>query len=273
MINDQNKAIGVFDSGLGGLTAIRELQRVLPNENIIYFGDTGRVPYGNKSRDTILKYAKQDIAFLMEQDVKLIIAACGTVSSMMGNTCKVNNIPFTGVVRPTAAFAAKCSKNKKIGIIGTSATISSRSYARELLSIDPTITLYEQSCPLFAMMIESGFTKSNDPVVKGAVDKYIVPLVKSNIDTLILGCTHYPIISDAIKNVVGENVTLIDSGKESAKYAKNLLQKNNLLRTDESAATQKFYVSDSTNTFSELAKMFLGESVSCNVQKINIEKY
>lgn len=273
MTNNQNKAIGVFDSGVGGLTAIRELQRVLPSENIIYFGDTGRVPYGMKSCDTILKYAKQDIAFLISQDVKFIIAACGTVSSLMENIYDINGIPFTGVVRPTALAAAKYSKNKKIGIIGTSATINSKSYAKSLLRIDPEITLYEQSCPLFAPMIESGFTKADDPVVKGAVERYISPLVELGMDTLILGCTHYPLISEAIRNVIGENVVLVDSGKEAAQYAKNLLNENNLLQTVNNKVTRNFYVSDSPKTFFELAKTFLGEFMPCKVQKIDIENY
>ncbi len=266
-------AIGVFDSGLGGLTAIRELKKVLPNENIIYFGDTGRVPYGSKGEKTILKYAMQDISFLLSKKIKFIIAACGTVSSLLDKLVDKVSIPIIGVVKPTALAAAKCTKNKKIGIIGTNATISSQSYVKELLRIDSSIEVYEQACALFAPMIESGFVNADDPIVIEAVKRYVLPLRDADIDTLILGCTHYPVISEAIKKVIGDDVCLINSGKETAVFAKDMLISQGMLRYSHDMSQCKYFISDEPQMFSQIAKIFLGETIDNKIEKINIEVY
>lgn len=266
-------AIGVFDSGLGGLTAIRELKKVLPNENIIYFGDTGRVPYGTKGKKTILKYAMQDISFLLSKKIKFIIAACGTVSSLLDKLVGKVSIPIIGVVKPTALAAAKCSKHKKIGIIGTNATISSKSYVKELLQIDSSLMVYEQACALFAPMIESGFVGADDPIVIEAVKRYVLPLKYAGIDTLILGCTHYPVISEAIKRVIGDDVHLINSGKETAIFAKNMLTDQGLLRHSNNVSQYKYFISDEPQMFSQIAEIFLGEKIDDKVEKIDIENY
>ncbi len=263
--------IGIFDSGLGGLTAVKEMISVLPQENIIYFGDTGRVPYGNRSCETITKYAKQDAAFLLSKGVKMIIAACGTVSSVATNLSDCLCVPYTGVVAPTAETAVKTTKNGKIGVIGTSATINSGSYKKEILKHNSRITVYQQDCPLFVPLVENGFISPNNEIVQRVIEHYLSPLRNADIDTLILGCTHYPIISGAISQYMGKNVQLIDSGRETALYAANILQKNNLLNKSSKLGKSSYYVSDTVDDFSRLAGLFLGRNVNNSVTHIDIE--
>ena len=270
-LND--KPIGVFDSGLGGLTCVKELLKILPGEDIIYFGDTGRVPYGNKSKDTIMKYAMQDTAFLLSKDVKMIIAACGTVSSIAWDIGNKINVPFTGVVKPTALSAVKASKNGRIGVIGTSATIKSLSYRTEIHSICKDIMVFEQDCPLFVPLVENGYICPDDPILKLAIERHLNSLIDKNIDTLILGCTHYPIISDAIRNFIGDDVTIIDSGKQTALYAKSMLESQNLVTTNPKICDSSFYVSDNIDNFSKIAELFLGKHMGKQVQLINIESF
>lgn len=265
--------IGVFDSGLGGLTAVKELLNVLPNENIVYFGDTGRVPYGNRSKETIIKYAVQDANFLLAQNVKMVIAACGTVSSVAREIDKQLNVPFTGVVMPTAFSAVQATKNNKIGVIGTTATINSGSYKTEIQKFNSNINVYMQDCPLFVPLVENGFISKEDPVVKMVVERYLQPLIDINIDTLIMGCTHYPILRQVIAEVMGSSVTLIDSGKETALYASTLLKENNLLNTTQQTGSCSFYVSDRPDGFTEIAGLFLGKDIENDVTRIDIEEY
>lgn len=269
-----SKAIGVFDSGLGGLTAVKQLINVLPNENIIYFGDTGRVPYGTRSRETIIKYAEQDARFLLSNDVKMLIAACGTVSSVVPDLGARLNTPYTGVVRPTAAAAVKRSQNKIIGVIGTSATINSHSYKKEISRLEPDAAVLEADCPLFVPLVENGFISAEDEVVRLVVARYLAPLMEAGADTVILGCTHYPILKEAISRFVGEGVALIDSGKETAVYAAALLKECGLLNTDSgSDGKRQFFVSDTPNSFESVAGLFLGENMRHCVTQIDIETY
>lgn len=269
-----NRPIGVFDSGLGGLTTVSELKKILPNENIIYFGDTGRVPYGTRSSETIKKYALQDIRFLQSSDVKLIIAACGTVSSVLTNA-DISSIgtEYTGVLKPTAINAARSSKNKRVGVIGTNATIKSGSYRKALSAIDSEIKVFEVACPLFVPLVENGFTARNCEVTILVARQYLAPLVEENIDTLILGCTHYPIIKDIISDIVGKDVALIDSGQQAARYSLELLTKNDMLNLDKSIKTCEFYISDTVLEFEKNATMILNEPIKGNVSKIDIEAY
>lgn len=264
----KNKAIGIFDSGLGGLTTVKELRKILPSENIVYFGDTLRVPYGNRSPDTIKKYAIDDVNFLLSQDVKMIIAACGTVSSVATDLEKNLNVPFTKVIEPTAKAAFSVTKNKKIGIIGTSATIKTGSYKNELKKIDSNIEVFEKDCPLFVPLVENGFIE--DHVTTLVAERYLLPLKNQGIDTLILGCTHYPIIRSTIEKVMGYDVKIIDSGMETAKFAANKLKKLNLLNTSDQKGKCSFFVSDSVKTFSKNAKIFLGGSLEGLVEKVDI---
>lgn len=272
-MNNKDMAIGVFDSGLGGLTAVKELKNVLPNENIVYFGDTGRVPYGNRSRDTIIKYAKQDANFLLNKGVKVIVAACGTVSSVATELSSTLSVSFTGVVEPTADAAVKVSKTGKIGVIGTTATIRSHSYKQRITTLCPEAEVYEQDCPLFVPLVENGFTDPNDIIVSSVVERYVSPLRKLGVDTVILGCTHYPLLKNAISVALGEEVTLIDSGRATALYTAELLAKKGLLREEGCKGECSFYVSDTPDNFEKLAGVFLGCDITNQAQQIDIEKY
>lgn len=268
-----DKPIGVFDSGLGGLTAVKELLTVLPNENIIYFGDTGRVPYGSRSNKTIQKYALQDAAFLLSKDVKMIIAACGTVSSVVSDLNERVNVPYTGVLAPTARAAVNATRNGKIGVIGTTATIKSRSYEKEIKKINDRIEVFQKDCPLFVPLVENGFVSRKDPVTELVAQRYLTELRETGIDTLILGCTHYPILREFISDVMGDGVKLIDSGYETALYAADILKNMHLLNTDNSERYCKYYVSDSEKSFCSVAGIFLGSKIESKVKKIDIEEY
>lgn len=266
----KNKPIGVFDSGLGGLTAVKELLKILPHEDIIYFGDTGRVPYGNRSCETITKYAQEDVSFLLSFDVKMIIAACGTVSSVVSDLGKGLNIPFTGVVSPTAKAAALATKNSKIGIIGTTATIKAAAYQREIKKINNKIEVFSQDCPLFVPLVENGFL-DNDPVTLEVAKRYLSFFKEKGIDTLILGCTHYPIISSTISKIVGSHVKIIDSGRETALFALEKLKETDLLNDKLNSGNCSFYVSDTIESFSKTANLFLGKTLNQTVKRIDID--
>ena len=272
-----NRPIGVFDSGLGGLTAFKALSALLPHEDIVYFWDTGRVPYGTRSRETIVKYARQDMAFLQSKDVKMILAACGTVSSVAGPKGELLsgtlNVPFVGVLRPTAREAATATRNGKIGVLGTTATIRSGSYQRELAAINPDLQVFGQDCPLFVPLVESGFVQPGDPITRLTVERYLAPMKEAGVDTLILGCTHYPIIAPVISEVMGEDVALINSGREAARFCVALLAEKNLLTDREEEGQRHFYVSDRTEGFSSVAGIFLGQDVQGEVSHVDIDKY
>lgn len=266
-------AIGVFDSGLGGLTAVKELINALPYENIVYFGDTGRVPYGNRSVETIIKYAAQDANFLLQNNVKAIIAACGTVSSVATELESKIPVPFTGVVIPTSKAAAKATFNKKVGVIGTTATINSHSYKKCLEELDPEIKVFERDCPLFVPLVENGFTDPESDIVSSVVEHYIAPLRDMEVDTVILGCTHYPLLKDAIKEAFGKGVTLIDSGLATALYTAELLREKNLLKDEKTSGEYSFFVSDTPHNFENLAGAFLQRDIAKSVTQIDIEEY
>ena len=265
-----NRPIGVFDSGLGGLTAVRHLQNLLPNENIVYFGDTGRVPYGTRSRDTIRRYAAEDCRFLLSHDVKYIIAACGTVSSVAPDLLAQLPVPAIGVVTPTAESAAKATRNGKVGILGTAATVRSRSFEDALLAINPSIQVTATPCPLFVPLVENGWVAADDPVAIPMVRRYLSEVKEAGVDTLILGCTHFPLLSEIIQNELGDGVTLIDSGRETAVLCAEQLKAADAL-TDRQNGTARFFVSDQPEGFSQVAEIFLGRSVEQTVEKIRLE--
>lgn len=256
---DQN-AIGVFDSGLGGLTAVKELNRILPNENIIYFGDTARIPYGTRSRETVLRYAREDVAFLRKHPVKMIIAACGTVSSVLGTNSPVDDMPFSGVLYPAAETACTVTKNGRIGVIGTPATIRSGSYEHALHTINNDVCVTAMACPLFVHLVEYGYTNRDNQITRLAAEEYLEPIRKAKVDTLILGCTHYPIIRDIIADIMGEDVNLISPGEEAAKFAKKCLEERDLLTDSTEKGHNVYYVSDSVSMFRENAKHFLEDA-------------
>ncbi len=261
------RAIGVFDSGLGGLTVVRELCSVLPNEEIVYFGDTGRVPYGTRSKETIKKYALQDENFLIKQDVKLIIAACGTVSSVASDTAQQIPVPFFEVVSHASRAAVNATKNNIIGVIGTTATIKSGQHEKYIKALIPDATVVAQSCTLFVPLVEEGWYSADDSVVLETVSRYLQPIIKAGADTLILGCTHYPILAEAIKKVLGENVTLINAGCATAESVKAYLEANDILNDKKTASQHKFFVSDKADSFKNQAQVLLGKEIDVSKVK------
>ena len=254
-----NRPIGVFDSGVGGLTVADKLFRLLPKENIVYFGDTARVPYGNKSKETITRFSKEITKFLLGFKVKLIIVACNTASSLSLETLRRSfSVPILGVITPGVEEALKASRTGRIGVIGTDATISSRVYERKIKSIDRNCFVVQKSCPLFVPLAENKWL-DNDITLK-VVKKYLLPLLAKKIDTLILGCTHYPLLKKAIRKITGKNVVLVDSSKAAAEYTKDILKKKNLLGNTKEAYA-KFFASDDKESFTSLAKVFLGKDI------------
>ena len=211
-----SRPIGIFDSGLGGLTVVREIVKLMPNENIVYFGDTGRVPYGTKGCETIRKYALQDERFLLSHDVKMIVAACGTVSSVAADTAESLPVPFVEVVSHSVRAAVNSTQNGKIGILATSATINSGSHKKQILELLPKAQVIEAAGTLLVPIVEEGWTSPDDTVAIEALRRYLKPMIDAGVDTLILGCTHYPLLTDVIREIVGEGVALIDSGAAAA---------------------------------------------------------
>lgn len=267
-----NKKIGVFDSGLGGLTAVKQIMKELPNESIIYFGDTGRVPYGTRSRDTILKYTRGDIRFLKTFDVKVIVIACGTASSAALPMIKNEfDIPIVGVIDAAVYAAVRATKNKKIGVIGTSGTIKSGEYEKQIHAYDSSMQVFQKACPLFVPLVENGHFDT--PVTRLVVEEYLEEIRKQGVDTLILGCTHYPLLEKVIGEYMGDDVTLINSGAEVAKYLKKKLDAETAHSEKPDKNQYTYYVSDDISSFEELGGIFLEREINGQVNKIDIEKY
>lgn len=266
-----NRAIGVFDSGLGGLTVVKELHKILPNENIVYLGDTGRVPYGSRSRETIIKYAKQDINFLKSKDIKMIIAACGTVSSTFPRELSENlGLPYADVILPSAEEACKLSKNGKIGVVGTSASIRSGAYEKTIKNIREDVEVFGNPCPLLVHLVENGLIEQDNQITRLTVEMYLKPLVEKNIDTLILGCTHYPILYNIFNELLDYKVSLVDPGKCTAAYVKNILCEKNLLAERSQKGSTQYYVTDQVSGFEQTASLFLGEKVEGNLNQVEL---
>jgi glutamate racemase len=267
------RPIGVFDSGLGGLTVCKEIFRLLPGERLVYLGDTARVPYGNRSEEAISRFARQDALFLLEMDIKILIVACNTVSSVALDVVKNSSgeIPVIGVVLPGARAAVARTAEKKIGVIGTRATIRSESYVRAIQAIDPSIKIYPQACPLFVPLAEEGLT-DND-ITRLTAQRYLYNLMDNGIDCLILGCTHYPLLMEIIQGTVGTRIQLIDSALWTARECQRMLNTLNALSEEKSGGLEasKFYVTDITPTFAETASAFLGTKLP-NINKISLEE-
>jgi len=264
----RSSPIGVFDSGIGGLTVVKELMRLLPNENIVYFGDTARVPYGTKSEKTIKEYSIQNTRFLLSQGVKAIVIACNTSSAIaIDDIQSIANVPVIGVINPGAKAAADSTIVKRIAVIGTTATIASKAYEKAIKQFDSDIEVYGKACPLFVPIVEEGW--SNHKIAYLAAEEYLKELKKFSVDTLVLGCTHYPLLRDTIQKVIGENVKLIDSGVETAKVVKDILQENNLLNESKLKPDYKFFVSDLPQQFKKVGEMFLGREIE-NLVKIDL---
>lgn len=267
-----NRPIGVFDSGLGGLTAVRELAALLPREQIIYFGDTGRVPYGSRSQDTIIRYARQDVAFLRTFDLKSIVVACGTVSTTaLPLLQREQDIPIFGVVEPTAGAAAQRTRNGKIGLIATHASIRTGAYQAAVLRHRPDACIHALACPLFVPLVENGRTQPGDVVIETVTAEYLAPLKAEGVDTLILGCTHYPLLREVIGSFMGPDVTLVDSGAAVAQQLCDYLRQRDLEAAPTQSGSCRWYVSDSTEGFAELATRFLGRPVTEPVEQVRLE--
>lgn len=272
--NRKDAPIGVFDSGVGGLTVAREIMRNLPNERIVYFGDTARVPYGSKSQETIIRFSKQIIRFLQTQNVKAIVIACNTASALALDAVEEGlDIPIIGVLKPGARVAAATTKNKRVGVIATESTIRSHMYDKFIQAQDAEITVYGKACPLFVPLVEEGWLK--DSVTEEVARRYLGELLQNNIDSLILGCTHYPLIRSLVSKIVGDEVTLVNPAYETAQELGRLLLREGIANTGEhnvESEMHRFYVSDAAEKFMEFANSILPYDVK-KTKKINIEEY
>lgn len=269
-----NAPIGVFDSGVGGLTVVREIMQNLPNENLVYFGDTARVPYGSKSVDTIIRFSKQIVRFLQTKKVKAIVIACNTVSALALDILREEiDIPIIGVVKPGSKVAAEVTENKKVGIIGTEATVKSGVYTKFIQQYQPEIEVLAKACPLFVPLVEERFVDNR--IAREAIDYYLHELKQSGIDTLILGCTHYPLLYNPIKEYMGETIRLVNPAYETALELKQLLKEENLENRQQGAGNipiYEFYSSDAPVRFKSFANAVLPYSVDW-IEHINIEEF
>jgi len=267
------RPIGVFDSGLGGLTAVRQLRALMPSEDIIYFGDTARVPYGNRSRDTVLKYARQDMRFLRQFDPKAVVIACGTVSSNCLETLQEeNDIPVIGVVEPAVRRALQVSRFDRIGLIATRASVSSGSYQKLFETLNPNAKIFTKACPLFVPLVEEGRFHAGDMVIELVAEEYLRELREKNVDTLVLGCTHYPLLTEIISGAMGGSVALVDAGQESARAIRTLLEEKDALAEEHTGET-RFFVSDRVADFERMAGSFLQQEIQLHAEQVDIGKY
>jgi len=263
------RPIGVFDSGIGGLTVVHEIFKRLPNEKVVYFGDTARVPYGTKSPKVVEKFALQDIFFLLEKDVKLLVAACHTVSAVaLEDLVKIYHFPILGVVDPGVKAALKVTKNKRIGVIGTKATVNSQTYERKIKQKNPDMYVVTQACSLFVPLAEEGWLDTQ--VNRDTAHIYLDPVIKEDVDTLILGCTHYPLLKPVIQDIMGEGVTVIDSAEETAKLVADRLGYFKKENPNNLKMEHQFFVSDIPHQFREVGERFLGQDLG-DVRQVDLE--
>ena len=253
------KAIGIFDSGIGGLTVLKELMAALPRENTIYLGDTARVPYGIRSAETVTRYSFENTQFLLSQEIKMLVVACNTASAISLDAVKKEfPLPVIGVLEPGARAAAAATRTGKIGIIGTEATIGSGAYEKAIRKLDPDIQVFSKACPLFVPLAEEGWTENDVAVL--VAERYLASFRTSGIDTLVLGCTHYPLLKKVISKAVGPGITLIDSATETAKEVASVLDKLKWQRPGRGPAVRKYFVTDTPTRFETLGKLFLGDT-------------
>ena len=266
-----NRPIGVFDSGLGGLTVLKEINKILPNENIVYFGDTARVPYGSRSKDTVIQYTFQAINFLISKNVKAIVIACNTATARALKLAQEKyDIPIIGVIEAGARTAAYTTKNNMVGVIGTQGTINSKAYNVEISKLNKDIRIIDKACPLFVPIVEEGW--SNTDVAYLTAKRYLQELIDQGIDSLVLGCTHYPLLRKTIGEVVGDNIILVNPAKETAKDLEKVLQLKNLLKIEDTKSNYQYYVSDIPEKFALLASEFLNIEID-NINNVDIQKY
>ena len=256
------RPIGIFDSGVGGLTVFSEVEKALPREEIVYFGDTARVPYGTKSKETVTRFSVENVEFLMRHDVKLVVVACNTASSLCLDFLKrCFRVPIIGVIEPGAKCAADATRTAIVGVVGTNATVSSGAYEKAIKRLNGRISVFSQACPLFVPLVEEGWT--DNKVCRDAASVYLGPLKAKGIDTLILGCTHYPLLKDVIGRVMGKGVMLVDSAREVAKEAGLILDASGLRNGSAGKKRHKFFVSDEPKRFVKLGGRFLRQRIEC----------
>ncbi|MBI4036014.1 glutamate racemase [Candidatus Daviesbacteria bacterium] len=267
MRKTNNSPIGIFDSGIGGLTVTKEIVKLLPHESIIYIGDTARVPYGTRSKEVITKFAKQLVNFLLKRKVKFLVVACNTISSVaLDEIKKISPVPVIGVIIPAAKKATEETKNKKIGVIGTQGTIASYAYEKEIKKINLKIKVVATACPLFVSLAEEGL--GDHPAAKLLAKDYLEEIISSGVDILILGCTHYPLLLETIRNVVGPKVNIVDSAVPTAQQLKITLENNNLL-SDSKEPTLEFYVTDAPDRVYQIASRFFGKKLK-GLKKVDL---
>lgn len=263
-----NAAIGIFDSGIGGLTVTKEIVKQLPYESIIYLGDTARVPYGTRSKEVVTKFAKELVNFLLKRDVKILVVACNTISAVaLAEIEKISPVPVIGVVKPAVKKAIKATKNKKIGVIGTQGTIDSKAYETEIKKIDPEIEVVSVGCPLFVPLAEEGL--HNHEATKLVAEDYLDEIKAAGVDTLILGCTHYPLLLDTIAETVGPQVRLIDSAQPTAEELKKMLEEKGLL-ADNPNSTLEIFVTDAPQRVFKVASRFFGKELKDKIKKVTL---
>jgi glutamate racemase len=263
------KPIGIFDSGIGGMTVAKSIFDILPNENVIYLGDTARLPYGTKSKETVIVYSIESLKFLISKKVKLIVVACNTASSVAVSFLqKITKIPVIGVISPGSKAASVYTKNGKIGVIGTKGTVRSKSYIKNIHKYNPRLEIHSQPCSLFVQLAEDGWTENR--IAELTAVEYLKGIKEKGIDTLILGCTHYPILKKTIGKVMGKGVKLVDSGEETAKEVKKILEEKNLLNLQKSKGKHKFFVTDFPDNFKIISERFLGQKIM-EVKKVKLQ--
>jgi glutamate racemase len=268
MIPLENRPVGIFDSGIGGLTVLKEVIRLLPWEDTVYLGDTARVPYGAKSPETVTRYAIENTRFLLKASVKMIVVACNTVSAVsLASLRESFSAPMVGVLEPGARAAVRTTENGKIGVIGTEATIRSQAYTQAIQRIRPDIQVSGVPCPLFVPLVEEGWTR--EEVALRVAERYLDPLIKAGVDTLVLGCTHYPLLKPVIQKVMGGNVQLIDSAEEAALEVMKTLEAEKLLQGSPRTPSRHFFVTDAPDRFGDMGRQFLGSELT-TVEKVEL---
>jgi glutamate racemase len=265
------QAVGIFDSGVGGLTVLKEIIKALPQEDTIYLGDTARVPYGTKSPETVTRYAREITAFLVSRDIKLLVVACNTASAVSLETLREEfSIPIIGVIEPGARRAASVTRSGRVGVIGTEGTIRSSAYAKAIKRFNPGIEVITRPCPLFVPLAEEGWT--DNEVARLAAETYLAGLRDERVDTLVLGCTHYPLLKGVIGRVMGEDVRLVDSAEETALTVAETLAREGLLRPPAEVGNHHYFVTDVPAGFVRVGNRFLGGRLG-DVYQVNLEEY
>jgi glutamate racemase len=263
-VADASAAIGIFDSGIGGLTVMREIMAMLPHEQLIYLGDTGRYPYGSKSADTVRRYSIENAAFLADKGIKMLVVACNTSAAVALDVLSEQlAVPVIGVIEPGARAAVKRTRNRKVGVIGTEGTIASGAYTRALKRLDAQLEIYTRACPLFVPLAEEGWV--NNAVARSAAGLYLTSLKRSGIDTLVLGCTHYPLLAEVIAEFLGDKVRLVDSARTTAEAIRETLLRYGLLQRS-GAGSASFFVTDATDRFTKVGARFMGHPVESAVR-------